>query len=55
MATIADIFHYRDITLMTDEEANRETALWPSAENIVSLFPQGYPWLLTLRADDFEL
>ncbi len=34
-----ELFHYKeeDIRSMTDEEANMNTALWPSKENIVSL------------------
>lgn len=41
---LLDVFNYKkeDICLMTDEEANRDTALWPSQANIVSLgFPYG--------------
>jgi len=54
MAIIADVYRYRelDITLMTDEQENRNTNLWPSAGNIVSFFLQGYlgshPCMLTL-------
>jgi hypothetical protein len=42
MAAIAEVYHLReqDITLMTDEDKNRGTALWPSAKNIVSFFSQ---------------
>jgi hypothetical protein len=38
MTAFADVYHYRemDITLMTDEDENRDTELWPSADNIVS-------------------
>jgi len=38
MAAFAAVYHYRkmDITLMTDEDENRDTGLWPSAGNIVS-------------------
>ncbi len=36
---LAEVFRYKekDIFLMTDEEANRDTTHWPSEENIVSL------------------
>jgi hypothetical protein len=38
MSAFADVYHYReaDITLMTDEDENRDTELQPSGENIVS-------------------
>jgi hypothetical protein len=39
MPAFAAVYRYReiDITLMTDEDENRRTELWPSAGNIVSL------------------
>lgn len=39
----ADLYHVReqDIFLMTDEEINRNTLKWPSAQNIVRLLAQG--------------
>ena len=40
MSPPTEVFRYksRDIFLMTDEEANRDTERWPSQANIVSLF-----------------
>jgi hypothetical protein len=37
MASIIEVYlyHDRDIVLMTDEEENRDTHLWPSRPNIV--------------------
>jgi hypothetical protein len=37
----AVVYHYReqDILLMTDEEGNRGTEMWPSAPNIVRFLP----------------
>lgn len=37
----ADVYQYReqDILLMTDEEGNRGTEMWPSAPNIVRFLP----------------
>lgn len=44
-----DIFRYKesDIVLMTDEEANRDTARWPSETNIVSLGIRIPPYALS--------
>ena len=38
MTAFAAVYHYHtiDITLMTDEDENRDTELWPSAGNIVN-------------------
>lgn len=38
---LSDVFDYKeeDIRLMTDEEANGNTAMWPSEANIVRLVP----------------
>jgi len=49
MGAIADTYHFREqnITLMTDEEQNRGTGLWPSAKNIVSFFPHRDTWSRT--------
>ena len=46
MAAIADTYRFRerDIILMTDEEQNRGTVLWPSAKNIVSILPHRGAW-----------
>ena len=47
---LSELFHYkeRDICLMTDEEANRNTALWPSEANIVSLSFRIRPYVVPL-------
>ncbi len=38
-----ELYYYReqDIFLMTDEEGNKSTEMWPSAQNIVRLAPPG--------------
>ncbi len=38
-----EVYYYReqDIFLMTDEESNKGTEMWPSAQNIVRLIPPG--------------
>jgi hypothetical protein len=48
-----DLYRYReqDITLMTDEEGNKGTEMWPSASNIVRSVPTGYG-LHSPRADN---
>ena len=48
-----DLYRYRekDIVLMTDEEGNKGTELWPSASNIVRFGPTGYG-LHSPRADN---
>jgi hypothetical protein len=54
----SELFHYKeeDIYLMTDEEANSNTALWPSGANIVSLGlhirPYALPWPLPALTDN---
>ena len=47
---LSELFHYKedDICLMTDEEANRNTALWPSEANIVSLSFRMRPYVVPL-------
>lgn len=50
MTAFAAVYHYHtmDITLMTDEDENRGSELWPSAENIVSYAQWGrVPYMLT--------
>jgi len=46
---LAEVFRYKekDIFLMTDEEANRDTTHWPSEENIVSLCIRIQPYALS--------
>ena len=48
-----DLYHYReqDIILMTDEEGNKGTDMWPSALNIVCFIPTEYG-LHSPRADN---
>ena len=40
---LIEVYNYReqDIFLMTDNKENKDTEMWPSAENIVRSFPPG--------------